>query len=62
MLGFGLIRGSKFGLVAKTGATIECIAKAYLRKEVMVAKVLLAARGDAPGLVHVISAMEACAT
>ena len=38
---------------------IEHVAKSHIRKEDLVAKVL-AARGDHPGLVHVISAMEAC--
>ena len=37
------------------------IARAHIRKEDVVAKVL-AKRGDEPGLVHVISAMETCAT
>jgi hypothetical protein len=46
-------------LAAEQGASIEYIAKAHLRKEEVVAKVL-AARGEHPGLVHVISAMEAC--
>jgi hypothetical protein len=41
--------------------TIEHIAKAHIRKEDVVAKVL-AVRGDAPGLVHVLSAMGTCAT
>ena len=41
------------------GARIEYIAKAHIRKEDVVAKVL-AARGDHPGLVHIISAMENC--
>lgn len=39
--------------------TIEHIAKSHIRKESVVAKVL-EQRGDRPGLVHVISAMEAC--
>lgn len=39
--------------------TIEHIAKAHIRKEDVVSKVLTA-RGEAPGLVHIISAMEAC--
>jgi len=43
----------------QAGIQIEHIAKAHIRKEEVVAKVL-AARGDHPGLVHVISAMEAC--
>ena len=46
-------------LAAEQGASIEHIAKAHIRKEEVVAKVL-AARGEHPGLVHVISAMEAC--
>ena len=41
------------------GAQIEFIARPHIRKEDVVAKVL-ASRGDHPGLVHVISAMEAC--
>ena len=41
------------------GVTIEHIAKSHVGKEAVVAKIL-AARGDHPGLVHVISAMEAC--
>jgi hypothetical protein len=41
------------------GAKIEFIAKAHIRNEDVVAKVL-ASRGDHPGLVHVISVMEAC--
>lgn len=55
------IRANAQALAAEHGATIEHIAKAHVRKEDVVAKVL-AARGDAPGLVHVISAMETCAT
>ena len=48
-------------LAAAAGVTIEHIAKSHIRKEDIVAKVL-ATRGDHPGLVHVISAMEACPT
>lgn len=55
------IRANAAALAAEHGAAIEHSAKAHIRKEDVVAKVL-AARGDAPGLVHVISAMEACAT
>jgi hypothetical protein len=55
------IRENAAALAAEHGATIEHIAKAHIRKEDVVAKVL-ATRGDTPGLVHVISAMEACAT
>lgn len=55
------IRANAQALAAEHGAGIEHIAKAHIRKEDVVAKVL-ATRGDAPGLVHVISAMETCAT
>src|SRR4029077_13219249 len=41
--------------------TIEHIAKNHIRKEDVVARVLVV-RGDRPGLVHIISAMEACDT
>ena len=43
----------------EAGITIEHIAKPHIRKEDVVARVLRQ-RGDRPGLVHVISAMEAC--
>ena len=46
-------------LAADGGVGIEHIAKGHIRKEDAVAEVL-AKRGDHPGLVHVISAMEAC--
>ena len=46
-------------LASASGVTIEHIAKSHIRKEDIVAKVL-AHRGDHPGLVHIISAMEAC--
>jgi DNA-binding transcriptional ArsR family regulator len=48
-------------LAAKAGIEIEHITKRHIRKEEVVAKVL-AKRGDHPGLVHVISAMESCNT
>ena len=48
-------------LASAAGVTIEHIAKKHIRKEDMVAKVLTV-RGDHPGLVHIISAMEACDT
>lgn len=41
------------------GVQIEHVNKSHIRKEELVARVL-ARRGDAPGLVHVISAMESC--
>jgi len=53
------VRACAQALAASTGVEIEHIAKAHIRKEEVVAKVL-ARRGEVPGLVHVISAMEAC--
>jgi hypothetical protein len=53
------IRDRAQRVAAEHGVTIEHIAKAHVRKEAVVAEVL-ARRGDRPGLVHVISAMEAC--
>ena len=53
------IRGRAQELATSAGIAIEHIAKAHIRKEEVVAKVL-ERRGDHPGLVHVISAMEAC--
>ena len=44
---------------AAAGIEIEHVSKSHIRKEELVARVL-AGRGDAPGLVHVLSAMEAC--
>ena len=44
---------------AAAGLEIEHVSKSHIRKEELVARVL-AGRGDAPGLVHVLSAMEAC--
>jgi hypothetical protein len=46
-------------LAAESGVTIEHITKSHIRKEEVVARVL-AQRGERPGLVHIISAMEAC--
>ena len=53
------VRDRAISLAGAAGITIEHIAKAHIRKEDVVAKVL-AKRGDHPGLVHIISAMEAC--
>jgi hypothetical protein len=53
------IREAAQALATAQGARIEHVAKAHLRKEDLVAAVLKA-RGDHPGLVHVLSAMEAC--
>jgi hypothetical protein len=53
------VRDGAASLAAKAGVTIEHIGKAHVRKEEVVARVL-AQRGDHPGLVHIISAMETC--
>jgi hypothetical protein len=55
------VREQAHAIAAKAGITIQHIAKSHIRKEEVVAKVL-AERGTAPGLVHVISAMESCDT
>lgn len=44
---------------AAAGIQIEHVNKSHIRKEELVARVLQV-RGDAPGLVHVLSAMEGC--
>ena len=46
-------------LAAEAGIEIEFIAKSHVCTEAVVVKVL-EKRGDHPGLVHLISAMEAC--
>jgi hypothetical protein len=47
-------------MIAKAhGINIEHVNNSRLRKEELVSKVL-AQRGDHPGLVHILSAMEAC--
>ena len=53
------VRDCAATLAAEAGVTIEHIAKSHIRKEEVVARVL-ERRGDHPGLVHIISAMEAC--
>ncbi len=53
------VRDRAASLAAKAGVTIEHIGKAHIRKEDVVARVLKQ-RGDRPGLVHILSAMEAC--
>jgi hypothetical protein len=53
------VRDCATTLAAEAGVTIEYIAKSHIRKEAVVARVL-DQRGDHPGLVHIISAMEAC--
>ena len=46
-------------LAAENNLSIEFVAKTHIRKEALVKKVL-DKRGYQPGLVHIISAMEAC--
>jgi hypothetical protein len=46
-------------LAAEAGITIEHVAKSDVRKEDIIARVL-EQRGDHPGLVYIISAMETC--
>jgi len=53
------VRERAAALAAEAGVTIEHVGKPHIRKEDVVARVL-EQRGDHPGLVHVISAMEAC--
>ena len=53
------VRECAQGLAAKHGVPIQHINKPNIKKEEVVAKVLKQ-RGDQPGLVHIISAMEAC--
>ena len=53
------VRERAAALAAQAGVTIAHIAKSHIRKEAVVAKVL-EQRGTDPGLVHIISAMEAC--
>ncbi len=53
------VRERAASLAAEAGVTIEHIGKAHIRKEDVVAQVLKQ-RGDRPGLVHILSAMEVC--
>ena len=53
------VREQAQALAEEHGVTIEHITKSHIRKEEVVAKVL-ATRGEHPGLVHLISAMETC--
>jgi hypothetical protein len=55
------IRENTMRLAKEHLIEIEHISKQYIRKEDRVKKVL-EKRGDAPGLVHIISAMETCAS
>ncbi|HET6236846.1 MAG TPA: hypothetical protein VFE41_18070, partial [Acetobacteraceae bacterium] len=53
------VRERAASLAAEAVVTIEHISKSHIRKEAVVARVL-EQRGEHPGLVHIISAMEAC--
>ena len=53
------IRTNAESLANENGISIEFIRKAHIRKEDIIAKVLKS-RGDHPGLVHILSAMESC--
>jgi hypothetical protein len=54
-----MIRENALTIAKAHEIDIEFVGNASIRKEDLVAKVL-AARGDHPGLVHILSAMEAC--
>ena len=53
------IRKNAQKIAADDGIEIEFIAKRNIRKEKIIVKVIKA-RGDHPGPVHILSAMEAC--
>jgi hypothetical protein len=53
------VRAAATSLAAEAGIAIEHVSQGHVREEAIVAKVL-EQRGDRPGPVHVISAMEAC--
>jgi hypothetical protein len=53
------VREAVASLADEAGIAIEHVSKGHVRKEAIVAKVL-EQRGEHPGLVHVISGMEAC--
>lgn len=53
------IRARAQDVCAAAGIEVEHVSKNHIRKEELVQRVL-ASRGEAPGLVHVLSAMEAC--
>ena len=53
------VRDGLASLAASAGIAIECTTKSHIGKEKVVARVL-EQRGDHQGLVHIISAMEAC--
>ena len=53
------IREKAQALADESGVSIEFVSKSHIRKEDLVAAVLKE-RGDHPGLVHILSAIEAC--
>jgi len=53
------VRENAATVASAAGVSIEHISKSHIRKESVVAKVI-GRRGGHPGLVHIISAMEAC--
>lgn len=55
------IRETAQALADKSGVTIEYISKSHIRKEDLVAAILKE-RGYHPGLVHILSVLETCAT
>ena len=55
------VREQAAALAAEAGLTIEHIGKKHVRKEAAAAKVLKG-RGEHPGLVHIVPAMEGCDT
>ena len=55
------IRANAERLAAEQGLTIEYLQRKNFRKEERI-KAILAERGDQPGLVHIFSAMESCAS
>ncbi len=55
------VRQCALDLADRQGIAIEHVNKPHIRKEGLIAKVI-AQRGKHPGLVHILSAMEACST
>ena len=55
------LRANAEALAEQHGVAIEFVRKATFRKEARI-KEVLAKRGNHPGLVHILSAMEACAS
>ena len=55
------VRNNAERLVKQAGVEVEFVRKSKTRKEALIKKVL-ERRGDHPGLVHVLSAMEACSS